>query len=412
MTNQDDPRIDPAWLRGMTQRRLSRRELLRYTGAGAGGLGLAALLDACGISGPATSPQPAGLGSPSWWSQQKKTGQVDFANWGYYIDKKKASLDMLTQKTGISVKYTIPIEDNYQFFDIIRPELQAGQGTGYDIVVLTTNSPVLDLVIHKFQWAIPLDHGRTPLFNANASDVVTDPYWDPGNKYTMAWQSGLTAIGYNPKLTGREVTSVHDLFDPKFAGHIGMFDDPQELGVVGLLALGVEPKDSNPDDWHKAAELLLRQRDLVRGYWGQPYINKLENGDTWISMAWSGDVVQSQKNGYTDLKMVVPKEGAGFWTDNMLIPLHAEHPLDALTAMDTFYDPTIAATITDYITYITPVPATKDVILNDLHDPVAANNPLIYPTPEMKSKFKAYYAFKDSAEVNEWNDIFNPIVQG
>ena len=56
MTNRDDEargRIDPALVRGWTQGRVTRRDLLKYAGAGAGAFGLAALLEACGVSGTA-----------------------------------------------------------------------------------------------------------------------------------------------------------------------------------------------------------------------------------------------------------------------------------------------------------------------------------------------------------------------
>ena len=42
--------IDPAMWRGLTQRRLSRRNVLRSAGAGAGALGVGAFLAACGAS--------------------------------------------------------------------------------------------------------------------------------------------------------------------------------------------------------------------------------------------------------------------------------------------------------------------------------------------------------------------------
>ena len=49
MSKEPTPRMDPAWIRGMTQRRMSRRDLFRYAGAGAGALGLSSILAACGV---------------------------------------------------------------------------------------------------------------------------------------------------------------------------------------------------------------------------------------------------------------------------------------------------------------------------------------------------------------------------
>ena len=53
------------------------------------------------------------------------------------------TLERFTQETGIQVTYTEPISDNVPFYTKIRPSLQAGQYTGYDIIVMTNNSPAL-----------------------------------------------------------------------------------------------------------------------------------------------------------------------------------------------------------------------------------------------------------------------------
>ncbi len=91
--------------------------------------------------------------------------------------------------------------------------------------------------------------------------LVRNPPWDPGNTYTMAWQSGWTAIGYNSDVDQEPGDSVGILFDRKYAGKVGMMSDPQELGSVGLLAIGVEPATSTEADWRKAATFLRKQRE-------------------------------------------------------------------------------------------------------------------------------------------------------
>ena len=161
----------------------------------------------------------------------------------------------------------------------------------------------------------------------------------------MAWQSGYTCIGYNTKYIKEPITSIQSLFDPKYKGKVGMMGDPQELGSFGLLAIGIDPAKSTPADWQKAADKLNAQKHagIVRSYYDQSYIDALKNGDIWIAMAWSGDIFQANLNGHTNLKLVIPQEGAMFWTDNMMIPLYAKNPLDAMTYMDYVYDPSSQA---------------------------------------------------------------------
>jgi spermidine/putrescine transport system substrate-binding protein len=418
----DIPGMDqPLWDEA-TERQLSRRELLKYAGAGAGALGLAALLAACGTGKSGGSSGGGGgggggateVGSTAWWADQKLHHQVNFANWPYYIDTshgKHPSLEQFTKKTGIKVTYSEPIQDNTSFFQKIKPALQAGQPTGYDIVVLTNNSPVFSQVVQA-GWAIPLDHSKMTNFDKYASDLVTNPSYDPGNKYSMAWQSGYTAIAYNTKFIKEDINSVQSLFDPKYKGKIGMMSDPQELGSFGLLATGKDPAQSTQADWQGAAKKLQSQKELLRSYYDQSYISALKNEDTWISMCWSGDIFQANLSGFKDLKLVIPQEGAMFWTDNMMIPKGAENPVDAMAIMDYVYQPAVQAEIEDYNNYVCPVPAAKPIIAKKLKDPAVANSPTVFPDAQMQSLSRTYYQYKSNDDLLAWNNLFLPIIQG
>jgi len=271
-------------------------------------------------------------------------------------------------------------------------------------------------------WLTELDPTKLPNFTQYGAPRVQARDFDPGNKFTIPWQSGFTGIGYNPKLTQREITSFADLFDPKFKGKVGMFSENQDTGNLALLGIGVKPEKSTPADWQKAADKLKQQRDagIVRKYYDQSYIDALSKGETAISMAWSGDIFQANLSaGNSDLKFVIPNEGGVIWTDNMCIPLGASHPLDAITYMNWVYQPRIAATMAEYIEYITPVPGAQDFIKQDA---AAAKNPddkasllelstdpAIFPTQDLLAK-TSYYRVLNSAETTQWNDIFNAVI--
>jgi spermidine/putrescine transport system substrate-binding protein len=336
---------------------------------------------------------------------------LDFANWPLYIDVKNGhhpSLDQFTKATGIKVNYSEPIQDDQSFYAKIAPTLQAGQSLGYDIIVITNGWQFTQLVNNG--WLIPLDQSRIPNFFKYASPIVKNPNYDPGNAHSVAWQSGFTGIGYNPELTKREITSMHDLWDPAFKGHVGMMSDNVELGCCGMLTLGIAPESSTPADWNKAASLLRKQRPLVRQYYDQSYIDALKNGDTWISQAWSGDIFQANAEGHGNLKFVIPKEGVVHWTDNLVIPMGAAHPVDALEWMNFYYQPKIAAEVADAVNYITPVPAAKQIL--EKTDPPVAKSPLVFPPASLNGLVHhAYPVFKSYNEFTQWNGIFNPIIQ-
>jgi len=436
--DQGSPITDPAVWRGLTEPRISRRQLLASAGAGAGALGLSGFLAACGVKGAtstksSSTPTAGAVGSAAWWSKQKLHHTVNFANWPYYIDVLKGkhpSLDHFTQKTGIKVTYTEPISDNLPFYAKIRPSLQAKQYTGFDVIVMTNNSPPLGYLI-EFGWLTPLDRSMMVNFEKYAGPLVKNPSWDPGNKYTMAWQSGWTAIGYNSSAIKNPGTSVDILFDKKYAGKVGMMNDPQELGSVGLLAIGVDPATSTESDWAKAAKKLQQQKSdgIVRSYYDQSYINHLKNGDTIVTQAWSGDIFQADLNSkYRDLKLLIPTEGGMSWTDNMCIPMYAQNPKDAMAVMDFYYDPQVQAVVEYYDDYVCPVPQAKNVLLNPtgwaksaLHDmkpeiglptSTTADAPTVFPTEQYIKNSRPYYQYKSQEELNAWNNLFLPITQG
>ena len=410
--------LDPALLRGMTMPRISRRAALR----GAGLIGASAFLAACGVEGSNKEEAPQAAG---FWDSQTKAGVLDFANWPLYMDQEKVggkvvypSLQDFTKDTGIKVNYKEVINENEAFLGKITPSLKAGQPTGWDLMVITNGTSLDKLLRQKF--LVELDQSKLPNFQKNADPSIKNPSYDPGNKYTIAWQSGLTALAYNPKLTKRPITSFNDLFDPAFKGKITMFGDVEDYPTMVMIGMGIDPVKSTEEDWKRAAETMKKLRPQLREYIDNAgEADVLSSGNAWISMAYSGDIFILNNSGSPDIKFVVPKEGAALWTDNMMIPKGAKHPLDAITYMDYVYRPDVAAKLTAYISYITPVPAAKEQLQaqaakakgedKDTLDSVISS-PLVFPTESDLAKAKRYRTLSVEEE-QVWNRIFQPIIQ-
>jgi spermidine/putrescine transport system substrate-binding protein len=393
----------------------SRRRFLRNAGGAVGMLSLGQLLAACASESQAAtfSDQPSGL--------------VNFANWPYYLDRDatpttgpgafRPSLERFTDETGILVNYREVIPDAETFFQMIEPQLAAGEPTGWDIAVITNGSTLTKMIQLGYLEELPAD--LRPNFDRFAADEVTDPLYDEGNRHTMAWQSGITGIAYNPAFTGRPLSSIEDLFSDEFAGRVGMFSDNVDLPNLALVAIGVDPATSTESDWRAAAEKLRKQRadGVLGGYYKQSYIRALLNGEVAVSMAWSGDVFQQNVEGDPEgMQFVIPDEGALFWTDAMCVPKNAQHPADAIALMDYVYDPEVAATIAAWVNYITPVPQAQDVLharANDTDDAeeaaslrAVAESPLVFLSDEDRARLRSYRELVTADELNTWTEIF------
>lgn len=433
MTQPTDPTrdpkaVDPAWLRGITTPRMSRRDLIKYAGVGAGALSLSSILAACGVSGEAVSDSatPGGVGSAEWWADQTAGDHVNFTNWPAYIDidssktgaARRPTLYEFSQETGVDVTYRADINDNAEFYAALRPALENGQDTGHDIIVITNGQQLTEIL--QLGYAIALDRTQTPNFDANAGPAIKDPAYDVGNKYTLAWQSGMTGIAWNSKYVKEPVTSFQALFDERYAGHIGMMAN-DDTPTLAMISLGIDPVTSTPEDWQKAADLMIQQRDsgVLRKYYTQTYLTDFENEDLWITMAWSGDIINDRLYypEFASLDFTVPEEGGVIWTDNMLIPTGAANPLGALKVMDWYYKPDIAAQLTEWNAYVSPVPAGGEIVQQDADSAEGADaevldtiatSPYVFPDDELTSRLYDYRVL-EGEEIQQWNDLFQPI---
>jgi spermidine/putrescine transport system substrate-binding protein len=416
--------IDPAILRGLLSPRISRRHLLQ-AGAVAG---------AASVLLPSVAQ--AATGDAGWWAGKTQTGLLNFANWPYYIDSyngRHPSLDNLKTTKGITTTYSEVIEDNPTFYQQIRPSLQSGDSIGYDIIVMTDNAVGLRYLLNG-NYLVPLDDAALTNFKKYASTSAKAVYANSG-KRLVPWQSGMTSLAYNSAKVSTNTKSLKMAFDTskanvaKLRNRVGMLSDPIELGNIALLALGKNPATSTPADWRLAATKLRQQRDsyLVKAYYGNDIISELKNGNLWVGQVYSGDVFQARIGGNKNLKLMNPTEGVLLWTDNMCIPKGAEHPRDAMTAIDYFYDPAVAAVLAYYVNYITPVPLAKSKLtsptkgwqattMTNLKKDIGVAASVITSAPEVfptsAYKLKNYYAFKTQGEIDTWNETFAGIPTG
>ena len=137
-------------------------------------------------------------------ANRKLGSTLTISNWPLYIDidektKKRPTIEQFQKRYGIKVKYIEDINDNASFFGKIQAQLARGQSTGRDIIVMTDNSPYPALLIQK-GWVEKLDKSVLPNIK-NLQDNQRHPAWDPNRDHSLPWQSGMTGIGYNAKLT-------------------------------------------------------------------------------------------------------------------------------------------------------------------------------------------------------------------
>ncbi len=362
-------------LAGVVRSSISRRRLLQA--AGVSGIALAAT--ACGAGG-ATGGEAA---SAEDRSDTDKT--LNWSNWPLYIDLDDAtgarpSLDAFSEQTGISVTYTEDVNDNNEFFAKVRTQLEQGQDIGRDIVVLTDWMAGLWIASG---YAQKLDKALIP----NAVNLIPsylDVSFDPGREYSLPWQSGFGALGWNKSQLSSAIgtdtlTSVEQLWDPGLKGRVTLLSEMRDTMGILMASLGYNPSDFTEDQYNEAIALLQAQVDSgqVRQVTGNDYIAALESGDVIAVIGWSGDMFQLGE----DFGVALPESGGMLWTDNMLVPALAQHKKNAELVMNYYYDPEVAATVAAYVQYVSPVAGAKEAMA--AIDPALVENQWIFPTQAM-----------------------------
>jgi spermidine/putrescine transport system substrate-binding protein len=171
-----------------------------------------------------------------------------------------------------------------------------------------------------------------------------------------------------------------------------------------MLKLGLDPTVPTREGADASAAEMQKAVDtgIVRAFKGNAYAEDLKSGDAVLAMAWSGDMVQALID-KPSLRFAIADQGGMIWTDNMMIPMGALHKGTAELLMNYYYRPEVAALVTAYVNYLTPVVGADKILLKD--DPEIANNPLIFPPADIRARLYSFGALSEEDE-SYFNEAF------
>ncbi|SBS70332.1 Extracellular solute-binding protein family 1 [uncultured Mycobacterium sp.] len=390
--------IDPRIIASLSSRR-------RFIGGGAAAAAALVLgpsfLAACSksdnsssSSGPAT---PSDDGSPA-------TGKLRISNWPLYMAD--GFVAAFQTATGLTVDYKEDYNDNEEWFAKNKEPLSRKQDIGADLVVPTQ---FMAARLNGLGWLNGISESRWTNKKNMRPDLL-DAKADPGRKFSAPYMSGMTALAYNRAATGRDITKIDDLWDPAFKGKISLLADTQDgLGMI-MLSQGNSVENPTSDAVNKAVALIKQQKDSgqIRRFTGNDYADDLASGNVVIAQAYSGDVVQLQKDN-PDLKFVVPDTGGTTFVDTMVIPYTTQNQKAAETWINYVYDRANYAKLVAHTQYV-PVLSDMTDELNKI-DPGLASNPLINPPKSTLDKLKTWAALTDE-QTAEFNKAYAEVTGG
>ncbi len=311
------------------------------------------------LAGCSSAADPNDAGKPF-------SGQtLNVFNWSDYIDPEL--IPEFERRTGARVQY-----DNYASESELESKLLSGGG-GYDVVFPSDRS--LAPLIRKGLLE-ELDHARLTNWK-NLDPRYLDPAHDPGNKHSVPYFWGTIAVGVRTDHVAEAVKGFDVLFDERYKGRITMLDDPENVVAVSMLHLGLPMNSTEDADLAKVADLLKAQAPLVQAWTSDMFKEKLIKGEAWVSLGWSGDILQAREAD-KNVMAIVPESGTLLWVDSVAIPKDVKNRDLAYAFIDFLLELEIAARNANAVKYASPNAAARAKI-----DPAMLADPAVYPPDEV-----------------------------
>jgi len=365
---------------------VSRRGVL----AGAGGLGAAGLLAACGGSDSGDS-----------------ANSVRWGNWPLYLDydeetKKYPTLDKFQEQTGITAEYFEDYNDNDEFYGKVQAQLKLGEDIGYDVVTPTDWMAARWI---RLGYTQKFDAANIPN-KSNILDSLASPSFDPNREQSMTWQGIMAGFGWNTEKNPKGIRTLDELFAPQNKGKIVVLSEMRDTIGIILLAQGVNLQTVTEDQYMNAVDYMAKQISdgWIRGVKGNEYAEDLTSGDATAVIGWSGDmfILKAENEGKFDF--AIPESGGTISGDNLMIPSTAspEGKASAEKLINFYYDPAIAAEVAAYVNYVCPVKGAQAEM--EKIAPELASSPFIFPDDAMSKRLNVFRSL--TAEETSWTEAF------
>ncbi|MFC7066571.1 ABC transporter substrate-binding protein [Brucella rhizosphaerae] len=127
-------------------------------------------------------------------------------------------------------------------------------------------------------------------------------------------------ILYNPKQVSPAPTSYADLWDPKYAGRVGVIDLQYQTTIESAAMIaGGSASDYEPG---KAKLLELKKQGVKIYPTNEALAQALKSGEIVMCIMWNARGYM-WKNAGIDIEIAIPKEGIGLYLSDMTVPKNA-----------------------------------------------------------------------------------------
>jgi spermidine/putrescine transport system substrate-binding protein len=318
-------------------------------------------------------------------------GELNIYNWGNYTSPE------MIKKFEEAYKVKVTVTD-YDSNDTALAKVRAG-GHGFDIAVPSAN--FMQIWINE---GLAMESRPDQMENfKNVDERWVNVEWDPGRRYSVPWQWGLTGVTVNTSKYGGDINTNAIWLDPP-PELVGKINVAPEMNDVMFSAITYMGGKWCTDD----KELLKKVRDKLveaKPKWiAMDYgtIEKFASNDYWAAFYWNGAAMRSREAN-KDVRFGFPKEGFPYFMDSAIVLKDAKNVDNAKLFMNFIMAPENAAMISNFAKYANGIKGSDQFM-----DPAMKDAPELVVPKELEAA--GQFLTPCAPEVNEiyskiWTDL-------
>jgi spermidine/putrescine-binding protein len=302
------------------------------------------LFSGCGKSKAAEAPQTGRAG------ERRGNKELIIYTWSEMFPED--ILEGFESQTGYTINYA-----NFDLNETMLTRLETSGGGEYDLII--ADDYAIEIVIEK-GLAQKLDKSKIANYK-NINPMYQGQFYDSHDDYTVPYGSGVMTLIYNPALVTVPIRGYADLWDPSFAGSLGIIGNYRVINGMALKVLGESYNANDIPTIQRAGEKLLALAPNIRLIRDDDLQNELISGEITTGVMYTSQVNMAKQMD-SSLEIVYPEEGIGFGIQGAFIPSQAPNPDAAHEFLNYILDPRRGAWCFEYMGYYSTFSASDPYI--------------------------------------------------
>ena len=162
----------------------------------------------------------------------------------------------------------------------------------------------------------------SPIFQGLVTRNAQGNMESGGQIWGAPYRWGYTMIAYREdkfEPLGFTPEDWSDLWRVELTNNISLLNQPREIIGLILKKLGYSYNTENLTEINEIYEELITLNNQVKFYDSTNYLQPLINGDTWLAVGWSTDILPMLEQ-HRNIKAVIPRSGTSLWADVWVNP--------------------------------------------------------------------------------------------